>query len=228
MRVIIISLFAALTGALGGTVAHAEPIPVTRVLAFTAGGVTFNPSDVLVMSFGGSGPGFSLGVFAEVGSGSPVALTEPTMNPSFQISRPLHVGAVLQADGHTIPLHGGSPTVSMQITGPTVPVVRRPSEFGGFSISVAFPFTLTGSLLAASLDDGTEYRLELRAQGRGVHSFFEEPDGFTFFAGSSLTFESEAPIPEPGTMLLVSTGIALGAGLRRRRLRSTKTPYESE
>jgi hypothetical protein len=202
------SLFGALVVGTSVNVSHAEPIPVTRVLAFTEGGASILNSDIQLFTLEGSGPGFSLHLWGE---GGPLRSAEfGSIDPSFAVTRVF--GFTLQIGGDTITSLGRPFTFSFQITGPRVPIELVPHEAGVFTPQALFPFALTG-LLSGTAPDGTEYRFPLTGQGRGRHFFFEvetvpQPGERLGWNGSNLAFESSDPVPEPATLVLVATGMA--------------------
>jgi hypothetical protein len=85
------------------------------------------------------------------------------------------------------------------------------------TVSTFAPFRFSGLLTGAPLNGSTGSDVEVALAGRGraqIGALGE--DGNWFF--TMYTFESAAPIPEPGTIVLLGTAaVGLGARLRRRR-----------
>jgi hypothetical protein len=84
----------------------------------------------------------------------------------------------------------------------------------GLGVSTTAPFRFSG-VLTGILDGSNGHDVEVALTGRGRAQVGTHPDGhwaFTLYA-----FEPAAPIPEPGTILLLgTTGLGLAARLRRR------------
>jgi hypothetical protein len=105
----------------------------------------------------------------------------------------------------------GSFTInSGDITVPTIPLI-------GFE-RVFTPFTFTGTLTGVS-SGGLTTSLDLSGGGTAAFLFSQVPGGSPQFFSASYGFEA-APIPEPGTLLLV--GAAAAGVVARRRLRAKK------
>jgi hypothetical protein len=84
-------------------------------------------------------------------------------------------------------------------------------------VSTFIPFRFSGLLTGAPLDGSTGSNVEVALAGRGraqLGAIGEDGNwAFTLY-----TFESAAPVPEPGSILLLGTAaVGLGARLRRRR-----------
>jgi hypothetical protein len=103
-----------------------------------------------------------------------------------------------------------------------------PVQDDGFGVPVAIftavPFRMTGTFSGTSEESGTLYSFDLLGQGHGTVTGAVINGVFLGFDGS-WTFEPAAPIPEPGTILLLSaTGLA---GLIRRQGRHRRTTQMS-
>jgi hypothetical protein len=86
---------------------------------------------------------------------------------------------------------------------------------GEIFITIDYPFRFSGLLVGVL--NGIDYRYELEGRGRGRINglrFVESLRGRAL--NSSYTFEAAAPVPEPGTVLMVAMGLA-GVAVRARR-----------
>jgi hypothetical protein len=85
------------------------------------------------------------------------------------------------------------------------------------TLSTFTPFRFSGSLTGAPLNGsaGSDVEVALAGRGRAQMAANGEDGNWAF---TLYTFESAAPIPEPGTIILLGTAaVGLGARLRRRR-----------
>jgi hypothetical protein len=80
------------------------------------------------------------------------------------------------------------------------------------------PFTFRGQVSGASRADPLTTVLNVELTGQGTATFRANPQLNGTFGTPEVTytFEELSPVPEPGTILLVTTGVA-GVVLRRRR-----------
>ena len=199
--------------------AQAEPmVPTSGSFHITSGSLFFNHASDDPFAVGTlSGDGFVLqlpdeerttrGIFGILG---------PLINPSFQTGGVLFGtleinDAVLQLDPVFFAWQ-----LSMTALPQPVPVVTDPLE--GFSL--IYPFQLSGFLFGNV--SGTEYRYEVFGRGRGS-LFMVGPfeDGYVSGKYTNLTFEDTAAVPEPGTLLLIATGVA---AIGRRASAPLQTP----
>jgi hypothetical protein len=105
---------------------------------------------------------------------------------------------------------------NVSISGPHAPKQTRDDFEGAF---VDFPASFRG-LLSGVTNEG-EFTIDLTGEGRGFLFFRSPPaDGLAFAIDSIFTFQETAPIPEPGTILLLSAAGTIGLFRRRSRARN--------
>jgi hypothetical protein len=200
---------------LGASAVRADPIPSTGILQFTSGQLSFAISDTGIGFFIVAGEGIALDVFLDAGSYRDIRLVAP-FDPSHTITAT--ASGLLRVGTRSLNLPFGGPAlapiaVSMQFTA-TAESVRLFPEGAVIdqTVSITFPFQLSGVL--EGVLDGTRYRYDLAGQGHGSIFGFVGREA----TASRYTFEAAAPVPEPGTLLLLGTGaVVLKAASRRRR-----------
>ena len=110
--------------------------------------------------------------------------------------------------------------VAMRFTGPEPAFTGPAPWWGGPNVGYGGPFSMSGRITGPSLDR--------RFLGSGSARLWWAADG-SRASYASFFFAEPAPVPEPGTMLLLASGLVLTLARRRlhsRRLRS-HTPIQS-
>lgn len=224
---------------------NSRMLPVFLLLALfyfpsqvKADGIVITEGSVTITGIGGS-PSFSFSGsnFAISGSGSsgahiPCALCSPTsiLNP-YNLSTGLsgdqvHIGSGV-INGVTYPQLFFEGSFNFTARSVTVPNVVASDLY------LTTPFTFTGSLCALSAHstingcrpDMDDFVFSTLLSGQGLanlHLVFDSfsPTGTPVYRFQSLTYNFSQPpnVPEPATIVLLSSGLAgLAAGVRRRR-----------
>jgi hypothetical protein len=93
--------------------------------------------------------------------------------------------------------------------------IQVPGDIGERQHFTGIPFTFRGAV-SGTTPDGRTLTLGLSGLGRASATLFALSESQSYLGGASYNFESTtpSPVPEPGTWLLVATG--LGAVMRRR------------
>ena len=193
-------------------VAHGEPIEFTSGFFAIDHTDTGPPAD-----FVASGPGTALNLFGAWTAHRGPSRVDGFIDPSFS--------GVLEFDGfddeegfpelqlgeRLLNLRG---TLNVSVTGPRLPIPSPSDEFD--STFVNFSGVLQASLQGIT-HEGEVVAIDLTRRGGGF-LFFGLPASAEPLSmrDTSFGFGPSAPIPEPGTMLLVSAG-ALAALARQRR-----------
>lgn len=192
------------------TVSSAEPFSLhTGVLAITRGGSLFfdhaNTAKAPMAGLIVGGTDFSTNIFATNTSlGTFPSL--PEWNPAFESGGVM--SGTLRVGGAVLQLGGGTSFMEVRFT---APLVRIPPGADRNFFAVDYPFQLSGRLFGHTLDNEA-FSFDLIGDGTGQ----------TVYVGlvpvlTGLSFAPSAPIPEPGTLLLVASGGALVLRQARRK-----------
>lgn len=106
-------------------------------------------------------------------------------------------------------------------------IVLPPLDWREGTFSVVVPFTLTGTLrgcptgneLQGPCTGGLAFDTLLAGHGLATLSLYGIPAGRRGIGISSITYNFADPVPEPATLVLLSTGLAGAAAAARRRRR---------
>ena len=165
-----------------------------------------------------SGPTATVDIFfAEGNYISPPSANDGFLDPSFSFGVEV-LGADIRIGDRL--LHRDLSLVSpwklnVSITGPQVPLDPPPPDEDG-RVNIRFPGLFRGSLSGVS--DGEPFTIELSGRGRGSFNALDPAETGRFAPIESFfDFEESAPIPEPGTILLISAAGIAGLTTRKRR-----------
>ena len=195
---------------------YAEPI--TPTLRITSGFATIDTGDFpdSFWVFNASGPGFSLNLFEDLGLGTTSISLVPPINASTGWgSDPDNTSGSVRVGSRQFDMSSGV-RISLSFSSPPLttapPLPSDPNEF----IEVSAPFTMTGTI-SGLISDGREFSYVI--EGSGTTSFsglLSDDRSFMTVESQFHSFEDAAPIPEPGTILLLSAAAGI-AGLRQRK-----------
>ena len=200
--------------------AYADSVPTFNifqaVIPFSANG----GGDNEFFSFVGSGIAVSGGGTAVCGWCNVLTplLAGSSLNPSISLATFDNTEGSASIGGHSYNLSGGflfssSITALGSFTFPT-------SSKGGFTVTV--PAVLNGPIqgFAASFPSGT-YNLQIPTSGTLVltFAFFPSQDGFPAFYQFSRGHFSVLPIPEPGTLAMMGSGLCGIASIVGRKMK---------
>lgn len=185
-----------------------------------------NPPPVPGVSMRVAGDGFSINDEADesrffVVSAPHIDFPPPlAANPSFGASGPMNFNFRDAVIGDLVCDSHCNATLSLGIAADAQPLPRDIDPNSTFVLT--YPFLLAG-LYTLITEDEIEHTFRLSGRGIARTSFSpwnDESGQFSHFSAtsSSLEFESAAPVPEPGTILLFATGVAFSArrALKRR------------
>ena len=216
------------------TMAAADPIPTAQV-RITSGSVVIDPGSVFGPPESGPlhglhliGPNFEL----SGGGTGPVQCHEGCLpGERFSMSADIFVrGGTISFDGRTVEFDalantGGGSVDLLSPTFFTVPtpsagsfVFTAPFRLEGFASIPDFVFAPDGEPIPAT----RSWVLDGAGTAMGTYSFADDSGGPVLrFDSIRFDFEDAAPIPEPGTMLLLGWGVT-ALGMRQHRKRSRR------
>jgi hypothetical protein len=195
-------------------VTQGEPIRFTSgflLIDYTESGF---PAD-----FGASGPGTELRLFGtwtdQVRPSRVDGFIDPSFSGVFEFDDEESF-TELQLGDRSLNFGG---TLNVSVTGPRVPIPPPSDEFGSTLLQFSGVFQASFSGFTS---DGESLTLDISEPG-GALLFFGLPPtpGPLALRETSAGFRSIAPVPEPGTVFLLSAGGLLGWA-QRRRLRMQK------
>jgi hypothetical protein len=191
------------------SIAYGEPITLTGGGFFIDHTEAGNPLDMVA-----SGPGVTLRLFGVWTEHVRPSLGDGFVDTSFAgvfAFDDLEEVAELQLGDRILNFSG---TINVSVTGARIPAPPPADDSGsGFII---FPGSFRGSL--TGLAEEGEFTLDLTGRGGGFLNFgFPSTPGPLRMRDTSFGFGPSAPIPEPGTLLLLSAGALAGLAKRRRR-----------
>jgi hypothetical protein len=189
---------------IGSGTASGEPVLSSSALRITSGsGSILWGSDDTVFALSGAGESFELFVEVDLEHHAfPGKVVGPfALDPSTSGIGPVLFGNIRIGE-RALTIEAFS-DLTFGISAPIVPF-GLPDPTGDAVFVPFYPFTFTASLTAS----GEE--LTFIGNGRGDADLFVFPDGSGDMFNQGLTFEGTAPVPEPGTMLLLSIGAIAG------------------
>jgi hypothetical protein len=214
---------AALALFLLSAVVHADPLVVTGGSTQTngsfSGGGPFTLTGNNFTLNGGTGLGVGNTGFAMAGE-------EIRFGARF-IGSDIFAGTNVQFNGVTYPvLHYGG---TFNIGGVVVIPLDAPSS-GAFTVTAPFTFNAdlqgcaTNSLFIGFCQSALIFDTTFIGQGIATVQLFGQvlPNGNQVFTVGRTTYQFNEPVPEPATLVLLSTGLAgvVGAARRRRRVKN--------
>lgn len=126
--------------------------------------------------------------------------------------------AFINGTPRTVSFSGGD-TVLTFTGGPPVII----PDTGQAVVDVSTSFTMTGTLVLHPFFGGDPqgvFTSAISGQGIAILRFHLLPEGYFL---SNIIYQFNDPVPEPATLVLLATGLAGAAGVRRRRRRNASS-----